>query len=98
MTTGQAHWETLLRARAIETGCYVLAPAQYGEHRCQNGRPRTTYGHTLAVAPWGEVLVLLAEGTGFCMVDINLDDVDRARARVPSLFNQQRYFGPEHER
>ena len=98
VTTGQAHWETLLRARAIETGCYVLAPAQYGEHRCQKGRPRTTYGHTLAVAPWGEVLVLLAEGTGSYMVDINLDDVDRARARVPSLFNQQRYFGPEHER
>ena len=52
----------------------------------------------MAVAPWGEVLVLLAEGTGFCMVDINLDDVDRARARVASLFNQQRYLGPEHER
>lgn len=98
VTTGQAHWETLLRARAIETGCFVLAPAQHGEHCCQKGRRRTTYGHTMAVAPWGEVLVLLAEGTGFCMVDINLDDVDRARARVPSLFNQQRYLGPEHER
>ena len=97
VTTGHAHWEALLRARAIETGCYVLAPAQHGEHCCKNGRPRTTYGHTLAVAPWGELLTLLAEGTGFCMVDINLGDVDRARARVPSLYKQQRYSGPEHE-
>ncbi len=97
VTTGQAHWEALLRARAIETGCYVLAPAQHGEHCCKNGRPRTTYGHTLAVAPWGELLTLLAEGTGFCMVDINLGDVDRVRLRVPSLFKQQRYSGPEHE-
>lgn len=87
VTTGQAHWEALLRARAIETGCYVLAPAQHGEHCCRNGRPRTTYGHTMAVAPWGQTIALLAEGTGFCMVDINLDDVDSARARVPSLFN-----------
>ena len=87
VTTGQAHWEALLRARAIETGCYVLAPAQHGEHCCRNGRPRTTYGHTMAVAPWGQIIALLAEGTGFCMVDINLDDVDSARARVPSLFN-----------
>ena len=97
VTTGHAHWEALLRARAIETGCYVLAPAQHGEHCCKNGRPRTTYGHTLAVAPWGELLTLLADGTGFCMVDINLGDVDRARLRVPSLFKQQRYSGPEHE-
>ena len=97
VTTGHAHWEALLRARAIETGCYVLAPAQHGEHCCKNGRPRTTYGHTLAVAPWGELLTLLAEGTGFCMVDINLGDVDRARARVPSLYKQKRYSGPEHE-
>ncbi len=97
VTTGQAHWEALLRARAIETGCYVLAPAQHGEHCCRNGRPRTTYGHTMAVAPWGQTIALLAEGTGFCMVDINLDDVDSARARVPSLFNQQRYLGPENE-
>ena len=97
VTTGQAHWEALLRARAIETGCYVLAPAQHGEHCCRNGRPRTTYGHTMAVAPWGQTIALLAEGTGFCMVDINIDDVDSARARVPSLFNQQRYLGSENE-
>ena len=51
----------------------------------------------MAVAPWGQTIALLAEGTGFCMVDINLDDVDSARARVPSLFNQQRYLGSENE-
>lgn len=98
VTTGKAHWETLLRARAIETGSFILAPAQHGEHGSSTGKARTTFGHTMAVAPWGEVIALLAEETGFCMVDINLDDVDSARSRVPSLFNQQSYLGPEHER
>ncbi len=56
--TGQAHWEVLLRARAIETGCFVLAPAQCGFHAepAGGGKGRRTHGHSLAVAPWGEVL------------------------------------------
>ncbi|MGI9368194.1 MAG: carbon-nitrogen hydrolase family protein, partial [Ruegeria sp.] len=55
--TGAAHWETLVRARAIETGCWVIAPAQTGEHPNTRGKTRTTYGHSLVVAPWGEVLI-----------------------------------------
>ncbi|MCB1314181.1 MAG: carbon-nitrogen hydrolase family protein, partial [Sedimentitalea sp.] len=55
--TGAAHWQPLLRARAIETGCYVLAPAQTGRHAATEGRARTTHGHSMAVSPWGEVRV-----------------------------------------
>ena len=55
--TGRAHWHVLLRARAIEAGAYVLAPAQSGTHAAAEGRPRLTYGHSLAVGPWGEVLL-----------------------------------------
>lgn len=54
--TGAAHWEVLLRARAIETGCFVLAPAQTGFHAEAHGNGRRTHGHSLAVAPWGEIL------------------------------------------
>jgi predicted amidohydrolase len=54
--TGKAHWESLLRARAIETGCYVLAPAQTGQHSAGRGKERQTYGHSLVISPWGEVL------------------------------------------
>lgn len=97
VTTGKAHWETLLRARAIETGSYILAPAQVGNHASSTGNIRSTYGHTMAVAPWGEVRALLPKETGFCLVDINLEDVDSARARVPSVLHQQRYLGPDHE-
>ena len=54
--TGEAHWHVLLRARAIENGAYVLAPAQWGTHAAATGKPRRTYGHSLAVSPWGAVL------------------------------------------
>ena len=83
--TGAAHWESLLRARAIETGCFVLAPAQCGEHSVQRGRPRKTYGHSLAVAPWGEVLADGGTAPGTIFVEIDLAEVGRARGRVPSL-------------
>lgn len=83
--TGAAHWESLLRARAIETGCFVLAPAQFGEHRVRRGRPRSTYGHSLAVAPWGEVLADGGTAPGTIFVDIDLNEVGRARGKVPSL-------------
>ena len=62
--TGRAHWHVLLRARAIETGAYVLAPAQSGVHAGGDGPARRTYGHSLAVAPWGEVLADAGEGVG----------------------------------
>ena len=83
--TGAAHWESLLRARAIETGCFVLAPAQCGDHAVRRGRPRSTYGHSLAVAPWGEVLADGGTAPGTVSVEIDLDEVGRARRKVPSL-------------
>ncbi|MGF1502924.1 MAG: carbon-nitrogen hydrolase family protein [Paracoccaceae bacterium] len=85
--TGRAHWETLLRARAIETGAFVLAPAQWGTHPAASGRSRETYGHSLAVDPWGRVIADAGEGEGTTHVTLDLDEVSHARARVPSLAN-----------
>ncbi len=92
--TGQAHWEVLLRARAIETGAFVLAPAQTGEHAAQAGRSRRTHGHSLAVAPWGEVLADAGTAPGVTLVDLDLSEVDRARARVPALRHDRDFAGP----
>lgn len=83
--TGTAHWESLLRARAIETGCFVLAPAQCGDHPVRRGRSRSTYGHSLAVSPWGEVLADGGTALGITFVEIDLVEIGRARSRVPSL-------------
>ena len=80
-TTGEAHWHVLLRARAIETGAFVLAPAQVGRH--EDGRQ--TFGHALAVDPWGRVLVDGGEAVGVHLAKLALDEVDRVRARIPSL-------------
>ncbi len=93
-TTGAAHWEPLLRARAIETGAYVLAPAQCGTHASHNGRPRRTHGHSLAVSPWGEVLVDGSTEVGISLVDLDMAEVEKARARVPSLTHDRPFDGP----
>ena len=85
--TGRAHWEVLLRARAIENGCFVLAPAQWGRHAASRGRERETWGHSLAVDPWGRVLVDAGEGVGVTHVTLDLDEVGKTRARIPSLAN-----------
>lgn len=86
VVTGEAHWETLLRARAIETGAFVLAPAQVGTHPGN----RRTYGHSLIVDPWGKVIADAGgEHTGIITATIDLADVDRARARVPSLLHDK---------
>ena len=79
--TGAAHWRPLLRARAIEAGAYVLAAAQTGQH--EDGR--ATYGHSLAVDPWGEVLLDMGEAAGLCFVDIDPRRVVDVRARIPAL-------------
>ncbi len=79
--TGQAHWETLLRARAIETHCFVIAPAQGGRH--EDGR--ATYGHSLMIDPWGKVLAKLDnDEPGFIVADLDLDAVAAARAKIPA--------------
>jgi deaminated glutathione amidase len=86
--TGEAHWHVLLRARAIETGCFVIAPAQGGKH--EDGRE--TYGHSLIISPWGEILAE-ADGDepGVIWADIDLDQVAKARARIPSLGNERAF-------
>jgi predicted amidohydrolase len=90
--TGGAHWEVLLRARAIETGSFVLAPAQGGFH--EDGRG--TYGHTLAIGPWGEVLGELAhDEPGVLMVDLNLAEAGQARAAIPALANARAFAPPQ---
>jgi deaminated glutathione amidase len=80
-TTGKAHWHVLLRARAIETGCYVLAPAQVGSHPGN----RQTYGHALIVSPWGEILADAMEQPGWILCDIDPAKVADARRKLPSL-------------
>ncbi|UWQ37199.1 carbon-nitrogen hydrolase family protein [Leisingera aquaemixtae] len=92
--TGAAHWHSLLRARAIETGCFVLAPAQTGKHPASRGPSRKTYGHSLAVAPWGEVLADAGQEPGVTYVDLDLEKVAEARKRVPSLTHDREFDGP----
>ena len=92
--TGAAHWDALLRARAIETGCYVLAPAQTGRHQASRGRARETHGHSLAVSPWGEVLADGGTAPGVTLVDLDPEAVEDARRRVPSLTHDRPYAGP----
>ncbi len=92
--TGAAHWEVLLRARAIETGCFVLAPAQTGFHPERAGKGRRTHGHSLAVAPWGEVLADGGSAPGVTFADLDLGAVAAARQRVPSLTHDRDFAGP----
>jgi len=80
-TTGKAHWETLIRARAIENLAYVLAPAQGGRH--PNGRD--THGDTIIVDPWGEIVDRLATGPGVVIGDVDLDRIAKLRASLPAL-------------
>jgi predicted amidohydrolase len=79
--TGEAHWHVLLRARAIENGCFVFAAAQGGRHA--NGR--TTYGHSIVISPWGEILAEAEADPCVIVADIDASEVDRVRARIPSL-------------
>ncbi len=93
--TGRAHWHTLLRARAIETGCYVVAPAQWGPHHGQDETSlRESYGHSLVVGPWGEVLADAGEGEGIAYAEIDRAAIDEARRRIPSLSNDRDWSLP----
>lgn len=90
--TGQAHWHVLLRARAIETGSYVIAAAQGGQH--PNGR--ATYGHSIIIDPWGRVVAELDhDEPGVLLADIAVDHVADARQRIPALSNARNFVGPE---
>jgi len=85
--TGEAHWHVLLRARAIENGCFVFAAAQGGTH--ENGR--NTYGHSLAIGPWGELIVEAGAEPGVSLADIDPEAVAAARSRIPSLQHGRRF-------
>jgi predicted amidohydrolase len=89
--TGKSHWHVLLRARAIENGSFVFAPAQWGEH----AEGRRTYGHSLIVDPWGEVLADAGEGVGTISARIELTAIAKARRMVPSLQHDRPFTKPE---
>lgn len=88
--TGRAHWHVLLRARAIETGAFILAPAQTGIHDGGRG----TYGHSVIISPWGEVLADAGEERGVILADLDLSKVEEARRMVPSLGHDRTFTGP----
>jgi predicted amidohydrolase len=96
--TGEAHWHTLLRARAIENGCFVFAAAQAGMHE----NKRETFGHSLIIAPWGEILAEGGVEPGVFLARIDPSKVETARQAVPSLQHGRRFgiadpkAGPEH--
>lgn len=93
--SGAVHWHTLLRARAIETGCYILAPAQTGQHDASTGNKRQTYGHSLAVNPWGEIIADASTDIGITIVEIDLEQVETAHKRIPSLQHDREYQKPK---
>jgi deaminated glutathione amidase len=86
--TGRAHWHILLRTRAVETGCFVLAPAQCGTH--DGGRQ--TFGHSLIINPWGEILAEAHNNTGYILADLDLDEVVRVRSALPSLKHDREFL------
>jgi predicted amidohydrolase len=89
--TGEAHWHVLLRARAIETGAFVFAPAQCGTH----AGGRRTYGHSLIVAPWGEILAEAGDEPGTIATVVDFSQVAAARSMIPSLRHDRDYARPQ---
>lgn len=83
--TGKAHWHVLLRARAIEAGCFVIAPAQTGIH--EDGR--RTFGHSCVVDPWGDILLDMGTETGLALADIDMERVAEVRLRIPAISNRR---------
>ncbi len=88
--TGKAHWETLLRARAIENGAFVVAAAQCGQH----ADGRITYGHSLVVDPWGEILLDAGGDPATHFITLDLERITTARSKIPSLINERSYIQP----
>ena len=94
MQTGKFHWHTLVRARAIENGCFVIAPAMFGEHAGN----RQTYGHTLVVDPWGEILADGGEFPAIVYAEIDPAAVARARGMIPSIEHDRPFAVPGGEK
>ena len=91
-TTGKAHWHVMLRSRAIETGAYVVAPCQFGDH----GRAKT-YGHSLIIDPWGRILADGGEDRGYIIAEIDMEEVKNARRMIPALEHDRVYTKPNLE-
>ena len=91
LETGLAHWHVLLRARAIETGCWIFAAAQCGDH----AGGRATYGHSLIVDPWGKIVAEAGEEPGVIMADIDLSEVGKVRRSIPALQNARNMINLE---
>jgi nitrilase len=83
--TGRAHWQPLLQARAIEQQCYILAANQWGQHDDK----RTTYGHSMVISPWGEVLDQVTEGEGIACADIDLSELEKIRREMPVIHHKR---------
>lgn len=92
--TGAAHWHALLRARAIESGCFVIAPAQTGTHASATHKTRDTYGHSLVIDPWGEVILDAGTDAGVYKFTLDMEKGLTARQKVPSLANARNFSGP----
>ncbi|WP_089131900.1 carbon-nitrogen hydrolase family protein [Sphingorhabdus sp. SMR4y] len=88
--TGRAHWQILLRARAIEAGAFVVAAGQYGQH--EDGR--STYGHSMVIDPWGDILLDMGEGEGLGFCDLDMKKVQEVRSRIPAVANRKRFELP----
>ena len=84
--TGGAHWETLLRARAIENQCYVIAAAQVGQHN----EKRSSYGHSIVIDPWGDIVGQMSDKEGYFMADVDLDYVDSVRENMDCMSHMKR--------
>ena len=87
-TTGRCHWHTLLKARAIETGCFIIAPAQIGKHF----QDRESYGHSLIISPWGKILADGETKEGVVSAKIDVDEVKKTRNMMPNLSNHKNYY------
>ncbi len=92
--TGRAHWQSLLRARAIENGAFVIAPGQCSSYVHNDGKMRQNWGHSMAVSPWGEVITEMGEAPGVAFVDIDVQRVIDARTQIPAI-NMNREFTVE---
>ena len=83
LQTGKDHWDLLLRARAVETQCYIVAPGQYGTYLDGKGTPRPSYGHSLIADPWGHIVAKVSDGIGFASANIDPAQIKRVRELIP---------------
>jgi nitrilase len=90
LATGKDHWEALIRGRAIETQCWFAAPATWGKHLEGNGEPRFTYGHSMIVNPWGQVVASVSDGIGWSTARIDHDLTTKVRRDMPVLDHRKR--------